>query len=178
MRKLILIAPLVLAACGEAEEPVQNQAVEAANGLEPGLWEVSSEVTAFEQADEGEPVIDAAVGSIATENICVGEGDRPPTELFAGEAYDCEYSNYYARNGRMNLTLNCSLEGASGNIAMAVEGTFAGDSFEVSRDITTYLTGQGDVRTKANVTGRRVGECPAEAEAAAGEAAQNAAGAE
>lgn len=170
MKRTIWIVPLLLAGCGGGEEAAENQVAAAASAIEPGLYEVRSEVTAFEQMDQGQAKIDTPVGTAATEQVCVAPGDRPISQLFTGAGFDCDYSNYYGRNGRINHTLNCSREGADGNVAMAVEGTFTADSFEVSREITTYFASEGDVRTTATVTGRRIGDCPAggAAEAAAG----------
>ncbi len=169
MRRLMMLAPLLLASCGEGEGVVENKA-EAAKGLSAGQWEVTSEVTAFRAADEGAPKIDTPAGTTATESICVPEGERPPTQIFSGEGYDCQYSNYYARRGRMNITMNCSREGMSGNIAMAVDGKFDAESFEVSREVTTYFTTDGDVQATATVTGRRTGECAPQDEGAEAEA--------
>lgn len=171
MRKTILIAPLVLAACGGGEEVTENK-VEVAAALEPGLYEVRSEVTAFEPLDQGQPKIDTPVGTSSTEQVCIAPGDRPISTLFTGSGFDCEYANYYGRNGRVNHTLNCSREGADGDVGIAVEGTFTADAFEVQRKITTGFSTEGDVRTTATVTGRRVGDCPAAEDGAAGGEAQ------
>lgn len=162
MKRWILIAPVALAACGGGEDAAENRMAAAATELAPGLYEVRSEVTAFEQLDQGQAKIDTPVGTSATEQVCVAPGDRPISTLFTGSGFDCDYSNYYGRNGRMNHTLNCSREGADGNVGITVNGSFTGDSFEVEREITTTFAGEGDVRTAATVTGRRVGDCPAD----------------
>lgn len=170
MRKTMLIAPLILAACGGGEEATENK-VEVAAALEPGLYEVRSEVTAFEPLDQGQPKIDTPVGTSSTEQVCVAPGDRPLSTLFTGSGFDCEYSNFYGRNGRVNHTMNCSREGADGNVGIAVEGTFTADAFEVQRQINTSFATDGDVRTTATVSGRRIGDCPAgDAPPVAGEA--------
>ena len=177
MRKSILLAPLLLAACGGGEgggEATENKAAEVAGALTPGLYEIRSEVTAFDQLDQGQPKIDTPVGTTASEQVCVEPGDRPISNLFTGAEFDCEYHDYYGRNGRLNHTLNCSREGNSGNVGVTVDGTFTADSFEVQRTITTSFVEDGDVRTMATVTGRRVGDCPAGAEGAAEEGTETA----
>jgi hypothetical protein len=161
-----MFAPLLLVACGEGAAPTEETAA-AVNGLQAGQWEVTSEVSGFRQADEGQPKIDTPVGTTASASLCVGEETRPPTEIFSGEGYSCQYGNFYMRNGRINITLNCTREGLSGNIGMTVDGRFQADSFEADRNIRTTLVTDGDVVIDAALTGRRTGDCPAEADAEA-----------
>lgn len=162
MRWIACTSLLILAACGGAAE--QNKAATKAATLATGQWELTSEVTAFNKADQGTPQINTPVGTRATESVCLGSG-RPPPELFAGQGYDCRYDNYYARNGRMNVTMMCRREGLSGNIPTTADGRFEADSMEYTRDIRTALSGDGDVQITARVTGRRTGECTPEAPA-------------
>ena len=148
---------IVVAACG-AEDGAKNKAATKAASIAAGQWELTSQVTAFNKADQGTPQIDTPVGTRATESVCAGEG-RPPAELFAGSDYDCRYDSYYARNGRMNVTMMCRREGLSGNIAMTADGRFEADSIEYTRDVRTSLSGDGDVQITSNVTARRTGDC-------------------
>ena len=161
MRILAVLPLLVVVACGgEAEE--KKSAAKAAS-LTAGQYELTSEVTAFTAVDQGEPAINTPVGTRATETVCVGQG-RPPTKLFAGEGYRCAYDNYYLRNGRLNVTLRCTREGLSGGTPMAIDGRFEAESFEYTRDLSTILAGDGDVRISSRVTGRRTGECAPDSE--------------
>lgn len=167
MRALALLSAaalpiLALAACGETA-PEQNETkAEKARSLEPGQYEVTSEVTAFRVTEEGDAQIKAEQGARATETICVEPGEQVAARLFAGEGYDCDYTNYWLRNGRINSTLNCRRAGLSGNVAMSIEGTFEADSFDVTRRLTSFLHGPGDVEITSRLTGRRTGDCPAE----------------
>ncbi len=162
MRWIACTTILILAACGGAAE--QNKAATKAANIAAGQWELTSEVTAFNKADQGTPRINTPVGTRATETVCAG-ADRPPAELFGGPDYDCRYDNYYARNGRLNVTLMCRREGLTGNISATASGDFTADSVEYERDIATSLAGDGDVRITSRVTGRRTGDCAPEAPA-------------
>lgn len=161
MRKCVFISFVLLAACGggEAEE---NKAAPKAARIAAGQWELASEVTALTSLDQGSPKIDTPVGTRATETVCVGAG-RPPPAFFSGEEYRCASDNYYVRNGRMNVTLRCTREGLSGNIAIMADGRFDEESVEYDRDVTTALASDGDVRIVTHITGRRLGECQPEA---------------
>jgi hypothetical protein len=160
MRWIACTTLLMVAACGGATE--QNNAATKAATLVAGQWELTSEVTAFNKADPGTPQIITTVGTRATESVCA-PADRPPAELFGGPDYDCRYNNYYARNGRLNVTLMCGREGLQGNISVTASGDFETDSLDFERDVSTSLAGEGDVRITSRVTGRRTGDCTPEA---------------
>ena len=164
MRRIIACTcVLVVVACGSGGSE-QNKSATRAATLAEGQWQLTSEVTAFNKADQGTPQIDTPVGTRATESVCLGAG-RPPPELFAGQGYDCTYDSYYARNGRLNVTMICRREGLSGNIPTTADGRFEADSMEYTRDIRTALAGDGDVQITSRVTGRRTGDCTPEAPA-------------
>ena len=167
MRVLALFGLLIVAGCGETAGTKNEAAPKAAN-VEPGQWALTSEVTSFERADEGEPKINTPVGTRTTENVCVGTGDRLPVELFSGPGYDCDYANYYVRNGRVNVTLNCRREGLSGQIGITVDGRVTEEGLDFSRGVQTSLYSDGDVTIESRVTGRRTGECADPAAGAAG----------
>jgi hypothetical protein len=174
MRKLLLLAPLALAACGGGSDgETKNESAGPVNGVAAGLWELSTEVTSFQSTDDGQPRINTPEGSTSTETVCVGEEERPPTELLSGPGLACTYSNYYLRNGRLNVSMNCTREGVAGTAGMSVDGRVQADTLELNRSLTTYFTADGDVQIVSRVTGRRTGDCPAGAEAG-GAAAGNA----
>jgi hypothetical protein len=156
----VLIATVAACGGGGAEE---NVAAPKASQLTPGQWELTSEVTAFQAADQGEPKIDTPVGTRATETVCVGEG-RPPAALFAGEGYRCNFDNHYMRGGRINVTLQCGREDLSGSVPITVSGSFEAESLEITREIRTVLATDGDVQITQRVNGRRIGDCPPESE--------------
>jgi hypothetical protein len=161
MRKIGLVSLLLVAGCGG--EAVQNEAAPAAERIQAGQWELTSEVTMLQTLDQGTPKIDTPVGTRATETVCVGSG-QAPTDLFSGVDYRCNYDSYYARNGRINVTMQCARDGLSGGVPMTASGTFTQDSLQYDRELSTVLSTDGDVRIAARVTGRRTGQCAPETE--------------
>jgi hypothetical protein len=168
MRKLALIALLFAAGCGESEPEAKKSTRLAA--FEPGQWELSSEVTMLDSQDNGAPAIDTPVGTRATHSVCVGAGEATP-DLFAGEGYDCTYTNYYLRNGRANVQLNCRREGLQGEIVMTANGEFGSSELSYERNVRTILSTDGDVLVNYRVTGRRTGDCTPGTDASTNEAA-------
>ena len=163
MRFMAFIPLLLVAGCGGSPAEENKTAARAAS-LAEGQWELATEVTAFRTVDQGTPAIDTPQGTRATESVCVPAGSQAPAALFAGPGYDCRYDNYYVRNGRVNVTLQCTREGLAGSNPMSVSGDFADGTLEYDRQMRTVLAGDGDVELTMHVTGRRTGECVPEVE--------------
>jgi len=161
--RLMLVIPLLLAAgCGGDTDGGEKAKATRLASLEPGQYELSSEVTSFTSVDEGAPAINTPVGTRTTQSVCVGGSGRAPTELFSGEGFECSYNNYYARNGRINTLLQCRRDGLQGDIAMSVDGTFESGQLSYNRNVRTILVSDGDVLVNHRVTGRRTGDCAPE----------------
>lgn len=160
MKHILALVPLaMLAACGGGAEQ-QNKAAADVTAIAPGQYEVTREVTAFRATDRAAaPQINTPAGTRSSESICVGAGDQPPAELFAGTGSECTYGNHYLRRGRINSSLTCQREGLNGQIRMTAYGTVTADGFQVDVDTTTYFTGEGDAVFTTRTTGRRTGDC-------------------
>lgn len=170
MRALAVIPFILVASCGETA--AENKAAPAAaTPPTAGQWEITSEVTSLAKVDTEAPRINTPAGTRATNSVCVRDGHQMPSAFFAGEGYRCTYGTYYARNGRLNVTLSCRRDGLQGGLTMSAEGTYQGDTAEYRRNLRTNLTTEGDAVIDYRVTARRTGDCPAGA--AAEEEGQN-----
>ena len=153
-------AAMVLAACGS--EPAPPAQEEAADALKPGLYEVSSEVTALASTDKTTPATKLKVGDKSAIKACVAADGKPAPELFAEAAGDkCELKNSYIHYGRLSAQLTCKRGGKRGEIMPAMMGSFTADSFEGDITALSYFVEEGDYRMTRKVTAKRVGECPA-----------------
>jgi hypothetical protein len=158
MRGLIIVPLcLVAAACSGGGE--ENKAAEAADSMQPGQWEIASEVTGFRSADKATPALKAAAGDKSTAPACIeaGKEDKPPAEMFAGVGYECEYKDRYISGGRINLSLECEREALEGKVMVSVQGTYTGDSLEGTATATSFLTGDGDFVMNSKIVGKRTG---------------------
>ena len=173
MRALIIVPLCLAAACSDGGGEA-NKAAEAADSMQSGQWEISSEVTAFRSTDKATPALKAAVGDKATAPACIegGKEDKPPAAMFAGVGYECDYKDRYLRGGRINVSLECERESLEGKIQMTVEGTYTGDTFTGTTNANSFLSGDGDFAMTTKVNGRRTGPtCVAPAEGAEGNGA-------
>jgi hypothetical protein len=157
MRALIVGPLCLLAACSGGGE--ENKAAEAADALQAGQWEISSEVSDFRSTDKATPALKAVAGEKTAAPACieVGKEEEPPAEMFAGVGYECEYKDRYISGGRLNLALECEREALEGNVMVSVQGTYKGDSLEGTVTATSFLPGEGDFVMNSKITGRRTG---------------------
>lgn len=150
---------VVLASCGN--EPAPPPKDEAPETLAPGLYELTSEVTAVSSTDNSTPATSLKQGDKSTVRACVSK-DGPASELFAETPADkCEVKNSYVRYGRISAQMSCKRDGLSGDVMPAMMGSFRADSFEGEITTLTYLTKDGDYRMNRKISAKRVGDCPA-----------------
>ena len=171
MRGLIIVPLFLAAACSGGGE--ENKAVEVADSLPAGQWEISSEVSDFRSTDKATPALKAVAGDKMAMPVCIeaGKEDKPPPEMFAGVGYECDYKDRYISGGRINLALECEREALEGKVMVSVQGTYKGDSFEGTSTATSFLPGDGDFVMNSKISGRRSGPaCAAPAEDAKGKA--------
>jgi hypothetical protein len=157
--RCLIIVPLCLAAASCSGGGEEKKAEEGAATMQPGQWEVTSEVTAFRSTDKATPALKAAAGDKSTAPACIetGKEGKPPAEMFAGAGYECDYKDSYIRSGRITATLDCKRDALEGKIFMTIEGTYKGDSFEGTSSSTSYLSGEGDFAMNSKISGRRTG---------------------
>ena len=155
----VIGAAMALAACGGEKAAPAEQAAAA---LQPGLYELTSEVTGLSSTDNTTPATTAKQGDKAMIKACVAADGKPAPELFAeAEADKCEIKNSYIRNGRLSAQMSCKREGMRGEVMPAMMGSFKADSFEGDITSLSYFIEEGDYRMTRKVSAKRVGDCPA-----------------
>ena len=85
-------------------------------------------------------------------------------ELFADKGDDCKLDSDYARNGRINMSMQCKRPG-QGQLAVTLDGKYDEATFEVVVVTGTYFAGSGDYALTRNMKGKRLGDCVASAAA-------------
>lgn len=164
MRVIAFSSLLLLAACSEGGAADQKEAAvdKSKLVLAAGQWETISEVTNLTKEDDGAPAMKLDKGSKATVSNCVGEaeGKKPPAAVLAGiENASCEYQNIYMSRGRLNASITCTRPDLSGKILVSTQGTYTGNSFDLTSNARTMLVTDGDISFDAKLTGRHAGAC-------------------
>jgi hypothetical protein len=160
----------MLAACSEEAPPQQQPQQRAA--LAPGEYEASWTVTEVRSTDKTEPATELTVGATGTTRGCVVQGPVIDPALFAEREDECTSASSYARGGRISIQMECRRPDEPGQVMQSVNATSTAESLEGEVSTSTYFSGFGDYSMTRTITGRRVGDCPAEADAAQGNGAQ------
>lgn len=168
MNRLIIAAGAALLAAGCSGEAPQNEAEAAPAELDEGQYQASWTIDQLRSTDKTTPSTNLKEKATGTTLACVGPKNAFDFALFAEDGDECQATNSYVRNGRINLTLVCKRKGDAGEVHETVNGTYSAEGFEAEVSTSTYLAGDGDYSLVRTVTGKRVGECPPETESAAG----------
>lgn len=171
MKRLMILCAgtLLLAGCGDTgtDEAATDAAASddaPAEGLLPGAFLIRTEVVSIDSADDADPVTDLAVGDVSENEVCIGEDGLLPAAAFAESGDECTIQNPYVRRGRLRQDLTCNRP--AGQVNLAVNATFTGESLEGEIDSGTSFAGEGDYRMQRRITGERTGDCTnAEADA-------------
>lgn len=176
--KRIMIAPLAclaLAACNQPSVSLTNASPEEvakaakASGatvqMHPGQWETQIQILSMDMPDmKGMPPqfaerLKEQLMKPRTVKSCMTEEDarQGPSKAFSGDS-KCKFEKYEMNGGTIDAVMACP--GPQGEVKMHMNGTFAAETFTVEQAMD--MTGPtGAMHTKARVTGKRIGDCPA-----------------
>ena len=115
MRKFVMIAgaAALLGGCGD-DAPVKNEPA-MATSLRPGQYQADWKVTSLRIVDKNPTAAtNLKQDATGTTTACVGADNAIDPALFAEDGDSCTIGNPYVRNGRMQMDLTCSREGADG----------------------------------------------------------------
>jgi len=171
---LITLPLLLLAACGsgaeKADAPQKADAQAAAEGprLEPGQWEMVSEIVSAELPGAPPEALRQVIGRKQTISHCLTaeEAARPQSEFFnrpQPEA-NCRQDGFSMANGRIQASMICAGNG-SGEMRTQMEGRYEPTSYDITATIRMAAPANageaaGDgMKMSAHVVGRRTGEC-------------------
>ncbi|MDQ8758062.1 DUF3617 domain-containing protein [Sphingosinicella sp. LHD-64] len=165
-RAILLTALALLGGCG-GEESRNMSASEVAGALdslpiEPGLWEIASDVT-----DVGAPNLPVEVqrrmiGPRQRLRSCVTpeQAARPSAGFLAAReaGQGCSYADFAMQGGRMTGTMRCA-EPDGGATVARMDGTYRRDQYVLRMAIETPMPDGVTMRIGTRTTGRRIGAC-------------------
>jgi hypothetical protein len=164
MRIAIIMSLLALAACSDKQP---EQKVEPAVTLQAGLWEMGSQVT--QVLTPGAPLQVMKEPKVSAYCLKPADADKPQPAMFAEAKGSCSFENDHMSDGRMVLTFTCKQGNitskdplAAASTTTSIEGSYTATTIEANVDLSVYGAGQRGYLAKAKLTGKRVGECPAE----------------
>ena len=174
-RPALLAMLLGLAACGgqEARDMTVDEVAQELRriAIEPGLWEVSSEVT-----DANGPNLPRQAQArikghrTAVRNCITPEQAAHPEANFLRrqQAGNCSYRGFSTEGGRVRGEMSCTGGGQPGTMTTSMEGRHSPRSHDVRmRMASTEMPEGANMIIETRTVGRRIGDCPPAAPAAA-----------
>lgn len=179
MNRIVMVplACFALAACNSSSVSLTNATPEqvakaakdsgAAVQLRPGQWETTVQVLSMDMPEmKGMPPqfgerLKAQLMQPHVTKSCMTEEDakKGPSRALAPDS-KCKFEKYEMSGGTIDAVMVCP--GGQGDMKLQMHGTFAGDTMSVEQ--TMDMTGPtGAMHSKARVTGKRIGDCPAAA---------------
>ena len=177
MTRLILFAPLVLAACNSGPTVTATNAtgaevaakVKAANldtqFVSPGRWEGSRTIDLSKLALPPQ-MAERMKGSMVRTTTFVScltpeEAKAPKEGFFGSEQKSCKFARYTMSNGKVDAEMTCNQGGAKRTMTMS--GTYGPDSYAMTMASSGSGGATGSPMTtmsiKISVTGKRTGAC-------------------
>jgi len=172
-------ALLALAGCGGGDKSAGNAAAagagedkpsakgraEAAAGavkLDPGEWEVTSEMTKVSGTGVPPAVLAAMQGHKQTTRQCITpEQASHPLDMSGDARKDCDYSKFAMGGGRMDGTITCrSDKGDGATVSMTMNGQFSARSYQAAMSMTTGSK-EASMTMEMRASAHRIGECKA-----------------
>ncbi len=167
---LILIGALLLAACdqktgsttvtsnaatGEVTE-TQTGSGSAITKLEPGKWEVKTQVSDLKMANMPKGV--SSTPPAQTNSICLTaeQAAKGPAELLKQAQSDCTVESATFEGGKVESELTCKMPGDM-TMHSKTKGSFTATSFTTDQEME--MTGAHPMSQKVHTEGRRIGAC-------------------
>jgi len=181
MKRLTIVLPAIamLAACnsnptvhGEnASVADVAAATRDAVKLEPGKWETSVTILSLEGPGlppEAASTMKQRMAGQKVETCLTPEQAAKPPQNMLGAAKNCTYEKFEMSGGKLNGTLVCKNAPGmpGGEMHATMSGNFASTSYDVTSEATMTMPAMpgrpaGDVTSKTQVTGKRIGDCDA-----------------
>ncbi len=152
---------LALAACGERE--ARNMSVEEVAGelshmrIEPGLWELTSEVLEVRGPDLPREVRNRMVGPRPRLRHCITpeQAARPSANFLAGRPdRGCVYRALSARDGRVTGETICP------DARTRMDGRYGPRAYDMRMEMESPIPGGEAMTLELRARGRRIGDCP------------------
>ena len=157
-----MAAALLLAGCG-GEAPEANMSAEEIGAqlanmrIEPGLWELTSEVVDVTAPNLPREVRSRMIGPRSRLRHCITpqEAARPSANFLAARGEGgCAYQDLSAQGGRIGGTMTC------GYIRTTMAGSYGPTAYDTRMEMISAMPGGGEMILDVRARGRRIGDCP------------------
>jgi len=160
---LLAAACLAAGGCGEVEPrdmtPEQVAGELAGMRIDPGLWELTSEILEVSAPDLPREVRNRMVGPRSRLRNCIGpeQASRPGANFLAMRAdSECAYRDFAVRDGQMSGTMVCP------DAVARMNGRYEPASYDLRMEMESPMPGGATMTLQLRAQGRRIGDCAEE----------------
>lgn len=159
---LLLPAALSVAGCSEPPPQARNMSAEEVAGqlsamrIEPGLWELSSEVLDVQAAELPREIRNQMIGPRSRVRHCITaeQAERPSANFLAGRAdSDCSYSEFVVHEGNVSGLMSCP------GVTATMRGRYQPTAYETRMTMESPVPGGATMTLEVRARGRRIGDC-------------------
>ena len=165
MHRAALVMAALLAAAGCGDRPSGNMsAADVAEELaqmriDPGLWELSSEVVEVSAPDLPREVRNRMVGPRSRLRHCITpeQAARPDVNFLAGRSgSDCSYRDFRLEGERLRGTMTCP------NATATMDGRYGPRAYDLRMEMESPVPGGATMTLQVRARGRWIGDCEQE----------------
>ena len=157
---LLAVSMLPLSGCGAPAE--RNMSAEEVAGqlatmrIDPGLWELTSEVVEVRGPDLPREVRNRMVGPRRSVRHCItpAQAERPSANFLAGrDDNGCSHRDFTVRDGRLSGTMTCP------DATVRMDGRYGPRGYDMRMEMASPAPGGGEMILDLRARGRRIGAC-------------------
>ena len=156
----------IAAGCGGPEQADMsaNEVAGTLEGLriEPGLWEVSSEITDVRGPNLPLAIRERMIGPRGMVRHCMSpdQAARPSAAFLAGRGDGrCRYRGFAMENGVMRGAMTCTEPDSAAPVETMMAGRYGRTGYELRMEMLNPLPDGAVMRVFVTSRGRRVGRC-------------------
>jgi len=157
-----LAAWVLLAAAGCGGETARNMTAEEVAGeladlrIEPGLWELTSEVTDVRAPDLPHEVRNRMIGPRSRIHHCITpqQAEQPSANFLAFRSESaCVYRDFTLDDGRLRGAMACP------DATARMDGRYGAQAYEMRMQMESPVPGGSTMTLEVQARGRRIGDC-------------------
>lgn len=167
----VITATLLLAACNKSSDSVslknaqvdQVAAVQKANQIKPGEWEVTAEVVKQETTGGPPALANMPKAPPTTLKVCITPEQASKPDAMFGKGMEqfkksCIYDKFEMANGSMSAEMHCDLAGGP-KLKSSTSGTFSDTAMSTEGKSEVTMPGGMTMKSETKMTAKRLGEC-------------------
>lgn len=165
---MLVLLPAIIAGCDSAPVNALFAPQDGQNEIRAGRWTITATTRSFDvtQASPAEAQrYGAVIGQSHSQDHCLSAEEAKLGPMAMAEGFkqgDCQVAHFNAAKGQIAGQIACKIAGG-GSVDMQIGGRYTPDSIAMvlTNDLRQPSLPGGKARMVMDITGTRLGDCPA-----------------